>query len=79
MNMKTLLFVMLPTPSHYITSFPLAHEFEKNGFKVTFTGNADSIKVLVKQNGFVYENMLYETTEGILIYALKKRRLRLVR
>ena len=63
--MRTLLFVMLPTTSHYMTSFPLAKEFEKKGFKVVFTGNSSSLETLVKQNGLAYETMHYQTTEGV--------------
>ena len=63
--MKTLLFIMLPTPSHYMTTFPLAHEFKKLGYNVIFSGNKDFIENLVRLNGFTYEKMLYQTSDII--------------
>ena len=53
--MKTILFVMLPTPSHYMTSFPIAHYFKEKGFNIVFTGDQDFFENLVKENGFNYE------------------------
>ena len=63
--MKTILFIMLPTPSHYMTTFPLAHELEYKGFNIIYTGNQDTIGNLVQNNGFLYEKMTYQTTDVI--------------
>lgn len=67
--MKVILFVMLPSPSHYMAAFPIANEFQKKGFKVVFTGDCKELEQLVEENGFSYSNVYYQ--ESYLIPNLK--------
>ena len=60
--MKTILFIMLPTPSHYMTTFPLANRFLNEGFEVIFTGDNDLLLNIVEDNDFLYQKMIYQTT-----------------
>lgn len=59
--MKTILFVILPTSSHYMASFPLANALKRKGYNVIFTGNSTSIRSIVVANGFQYVGMEYQT------------------
>ena len=63
--MNILLFVILPYHSHYMSAFAFAHELEKKGFKVIFTGNDKNIEKLVQHNGFDYIEMVYQTEYNI--------------
>lgn len=56
--MKTLLFVILPYPSHYLASFGFARIWQKRGYKVVFTG-LEGQRILVEKEGFDFEPMYY--------------------
>ncbi|GAA4419084.1 hypothetical protein GCM10023187_53080 [Nibrella viscosa] len=64
----TVLFVLLPYPSHYIACFGFAHLWQKRGYKVLFTGH-EGQKELVENEGFTFINMDYTST--FLIYKIK--------
>jgi len=51
--MKRTVFVMLPSPSHYMAAFGYAHELRKTGEVVVFTGTLDS-KELITDEGFEF-------------------------
>ena len=63
--MEVILFVILPSQSHYMSSFAFAQELAKKRFKVIFTGHGKNIESLVKQNGFEYVEMAYQTEYAI--------------
>lgn len=48
-----------------MSCFALAHEFEKKGYKVIFTGNSPNLQNLVKQNDFEYVEMAYQTEDVV--------------
>lgn len=56
--MQTLLFVILPYPSHYLASFGFARMWQKRGYKVVFTG-LEGQRILVEKEGFDFEPMYY--------------------
>lgn len=58
--MKTILFVMLPAPSHYNASFCLAKFLQKCHSKIIFTG-VEQQKNLIEQENFIFEYLRYET------------------
>ena len=48
-----------------MSCFALARELKSKGFKIVFTGNQKSLENLVRQNGFDYLNMSYQTEYSI--------------
>src|SRR3954470_16340145 len=49
--MKRTVFVMLPSPSHYMATFAYAHQLRKMGEAVAFTGTFD-LRELITDEGF---------------------------
>ena len=58
--MKTVLFIILPYPSHYNASFGLARDYQSRGFQVVFTGYAH-LQDHVEQQGYAFCSMHYTT------------------
>jgi UDP:flavonoid glycosyltransferase YjiC (YdhE family) len=56
--MKTVLFILLPFPSHYMAAFGFAHEWQKRGYRVIFTV-IEKYKELVKEEGFEIYHFKY--------------------
>ncbi len=62
--MKTVLFIILPVPSHLNASFGLAKEFQDRGYKIVFTGFS-SFKNYIEQQGYEFYHMGYATENWI--------------
>jgi zeaxanthin glucosyltransferase len=56
--MPTLLFVILPYPSHYLASFGFAKMWQERGYKIVFTG-FDRHRDLIEKEGFLFETLYY--------------------
>lgn len=56
--MPTLLFVILPYPSHYLATFCFARMWQKQNYKVVFTGN-ELHRSLIEKEGFDFEPFYY--------------------
>jgi zeaxanthin glucosyltransferase len=56
--MKTILFLMLPFPSHIIPTFTFAKEWQKKGYRVVFTGT-ENLQDLVVDEGFEFHEFQY--------------------
>lgn len=56
--MKTVLFIILPYPSHYNASFGLAQEYQCANFRVVFTGYPH-LRDHVEQQGYEFCHMHY--------------------
>jgi UDP:flavonoid glycosyltransferase YjiC (YdhE family) len=62
--MKTVLFIVLPFPSHYMAAFGFAHEWQKRGYRVIFTVTEKYIE-LVKEEGFEIYHFKYASEYNI--------------
>ncbi|WKN29777.1 glycosyltransferase [Porifericola rhodea] len=62
--MKTVLFIILPYPSHYNACFGLAPEFKKRAYRVVFTGYPH-LQNHVEQQGFEFCRLNYTTEYSI--------------
>lgn len=58
--MRTILFIILPFPSHYFVAFGVARYLKENGYRVIFTGEDQQMK-LVENEGFEFQKLLYFT------------------
>jgi zeaxanthin glucosyltransferase len=63
--MPTILFVILPYPSHYLASFGFARMWQKRGYNIVFTG-FDIYRDLVEKEGFLFETLYYGHITKIL-------------
>lgn len=63
--MKTVLFIILPYPSHYFSCFPLANCYREQGHRVIFTG-LTHLENLVTDEGFEFIPMMYPTKNLII-------------
>lgn len=62
--MKTVLFIILPYPSHYNACFGLAHELKKRAYRVVFTGYPH-LQSHVEQQGFEFCRINYTTEYSV--------------
>ena len=56
--MRTVLFIIMPYPSHYHASYGLAQEYKNKGFQVVFTGSSH-LKNHIEQQGYEFCAMSY--------------------
>ena len=56
----TILFVILPITSHYLTAFSLAHTYKNLGYRIIFTGQ-EYHRDLVEKEGFIFYEIEYTT------------------
>jgi zeaxanthin glucosyltransferase len=59
--MPTVLFVMLPFPSHYMASFGFARLWEQRGYTAVFTG-PPHLRQLIEQQGFGFVELVNTPT-----------------
>ena len=59
--MSNVLFLILPTSSHFIPCFPLANDLKSQGYTITFAGNASN-KQLIEENQFAFFEFSYMPT-----------------
>ena len=58
--MRTILFIMLPFPSHYFVAFGTANYLKKEGYRVVFTGE-EKVRTLIENEGFEFQKFQYIT------------------
>lgn len=74
--MKTALFIMLPSTSHFHASFGLARHYQKLGYNIIYTGTI-AYKDLIENQGFQFHLYKYcteyfiKTTKGFIALLLK--------
>ncbi len=74
--MKTVLFIILPYPSHYNACFGLAQKAQDRGFKVVFTGYPH-LKDHIEKQGYTFHAMEYtseyniQTIKGFIAFFLR--------
>lgn len=56
--MKTVLFILLPIPSHYYPTFGLARLLKERGYRVVYTGKLEMCYI-IEREGFNFVNLLY--------------------
>jgi zeaxanthin glucosyltransferase len=66
-KMKTVLFIMLPYPSHYMPCFGYANRWKEKGWNVVFTG-WPSQQQLIEKAGFEYCEIGYTTEYKITTF-----------
>lgn len=56
--MKTVLFVLLPIPSHYYPTFGLARLLQQRGYRIVYMGKPH-LQEVVEREGFNFEVLIY--------------------
>ncbi|GAB4031897.1 nucleotide disphospho-sugar-binding domain-containing protein [Spirosoma gilvum] len=66
--MRTILFLLLPIPSHYYPTFGLARLLQHRGYRIIYMGKPH-LQEIVEQEGFDFETLIY--AEEFVIRRLK--------
>jgi zeaxanthin glucosyltransferase len=56
--MKTVIFLIFPIPSHFLSTFPLAKELNKKGYRITYASTM-AYKDIIEEEGFEFINFRY--------------------
>lgn len=69
MEKTSILFILLPFPSHYFASFPYAKSLLKKGENIVFTGSHDQ-RLIVENEGFLFREISYFSEYSITSFKL---------
>lgn len=67
--MESIIFVLLPFPSHYFACFPYAKTLQKKGQHIIFIG-ATHLKTIVEREGFFFGEIKYATEYSIASFKI---------